>query len=174
MATKEKILVALDDDATADEVVTYVAKMTSGQEGLAIGLLHFIPPLPPQLREFRGAEDPKTERQLDRELDVKCEQWTQDAERAAQALLRRATTLLTDSGRAAGSIETTIRQIENHEDLIDDLIGAAKENLCHTIVVGRSAFPWLKELFQRHIADELVRKASGMTIWVVEKSSPGK
>jgi nucleotide-binding universal stress UspA family protein len=174
MATKEKILVALDDDATADEVVTYVAKMTSGQEGLAIGLLHFIPPLPPQLREFRGAEDPKAERQLDRELDVKCAQWTQDAERAAQASLRRATTLLTDSGRAASSIETTIRQIENHEDLIGDIIGAAQEKQCHTIVVGRSAFPWLKELFQRHIADELVRKASGMTIWVVERSSPGK
>ena len=174
MATKEKILVALDEDATADEVVTYVAKMTSGQQGLAIGLLHFIPPLPPQLREFRGAEDPQKERQLDREMDIKCEQWTKDAERAAQASLRRATTLLTDSGIAAGSIETTIRQIENHEDLIDDLIGAAHENQCHTIVVGRSAFPWLKELFHRHIADELVRKASGMTIWVVEQSSPGK
>jgi nucleotide-binding universal stress UspA family protein len=174
MATKGKILVALDQDATVDEVVTYVAKITSGQEGLAIRLLHYIPPLPPQLREFRGAEDPKTEQRLDRELDIKCQQWTQNAERDARASLRQAKTLLTDSGISEGSIETTIRQVENHENLIDDLIGAANEDQCHTIVVGRSAFPWLKELFQRHVADELVKKASGMTIWVVEKSPAGK
>ena len=39
------------------------------------------------------------------------------------------------------------------------------------IVVGRSSFPWFKETFHRHLADSLVRKATGITIWVVEQPS---
>ncbi len=172
MTKKEKILIALDDDLTSTAVVKYVGRITSGEKNLAICLLHIIPPLPPQLREFRGSEDAKMEQQLDRELDVKCARWTINAERAAQALLRKATTLLAKAGMPSEAIETCVRQSVNHEDLIDDIFAAAKEKKCQTIVVSRSSFSWLKEMFHRHVADELVRKASGVTIWVVEESFP--
>lgn len=168
MTKKENILVALDDDLTSTAVVKYVGRITSGEKNLAICLLHIIPPLPPQLREFRGAEDPQIEQQLDRELDVKCARWTKNAERAAQALLRKATSFLIKAGMPSQSLEASVRQSINHEDLIDDIFAAAKEKKCQTIVVGRSSFSWLKEIFHRHVADELVRKASGVTIWVVE------
>ena len=59
----------------------------------------------------------------------------------------------------------------NHEDLTDDILKLAEENACQTIVVGRSSFPWFKETFHRHLADSLVRKATGITIWVVEQPS---
>jgi nucleotide-binding universal stress UspA family protein len=165
---KEKVLIALDDELTSPEVVKYVGRISSGEKFLAVCLLHILPPLPPQLREFRGAEDPKMEQQLDRELDVKCERWTKDADHAAQALLRTAASLLTKAGMPAQSLETCVRQSVNHEDLIEDILEVAKEKKCQTIVVGRSSFAWLKEVFHRLVDDELVRKASGVTIWVVE------
>jgi len=165
---KEKVLIALDDDLASKEVVKYVGRIASGENGVEICLLHILPPLPPQLREFRGSEDPQIEQQLDRELDLKCARWTQNAERAAQTLLRKATSLLIKSGMPSQSLEACVRQSINHEDLIDDIFAAAKEKKCQTIVVGRSSFSRLKEMFHRHVADELVRKATGVTIWVVE------
>jgi nucleotide-binding universal stress UspA family protein len=168
---KEKVLMAIDDDVTANDVAKYAARIISGEKSLVICLLHMIAPLPPQLREFRGAEDPKMEQRLDHEIDLKCERWTETADRAAQALFHKVTSVLTQAGVASSSIETCVRQLVNHEDLIDDILGVAKEKKCQTIVVGRSSFPWLKELFHRHVADELVRKGSGFTIWVVQGRS---
>ena len=37
-----------------------------------------------------------------------------------------------------------------------------------TIVAGRQSFSVLRELFEHHLADELVRHGQGLTIWVVE------
>ena len=56
----------------------------------------------------------------------------------------------------------------NHEDLVNDILQAGRKDGCSTIVVGRESFSWLKEMFHHHVADELVRKAHGLTIWVVE------
>ena len=171
MAKSEKVLIVLEDDDNSTDVAQYVGRIISGEKSCGICLLHIIPPLPPELREFRGAEDPKMEQQLDRELDLKCEQWTQDAANAAQVLFQKSTSLLTHEGVTSSSIETWVRQSANHENLTDDILGAAKEKECQTIVVGRSSFPWLKEMFHRHVADELVKKATGVTIWVVEENS---
>lgn len=173
MATNEKVLIVLDDDGNAADVAQYVGRIISGEKRLRICLLHIIPPLPPELQEFRGAEDPKKEQQLDRELDLKCEQWNQDAAKAAQVLFQKTTSLLTHEGVTSSSIDTWVRQSTNHENLTDDILDAARERECRTIVVGRSSFPWLKDLFHRHVADELVKKATGVTIWVVEENSPG-
>jgi len=111
------------------------------------------------------------EQKLNRELDRKCQRWTQDADNAAQALLQKATSLLSRAGVQPDSMETLVHQSVNHEDLIDDILEAAKEKKCQTIVVGRSSFSWIKEMLNRHLADELVRKASGVTIWVVQEST---
>src|SRR5262249_24866516 len=32
--------------------------------------------------------------------------------------------------------------------------------------------PWFKETFHRHLADKLVGKATGVTVWVVKEPSP--
>lgn len=37
-----------------------------------------------------------------------------------------------------------------------------------TIVVGRQSFSRLRDLFHYHVANELVRKGQGFSIWVVE------
>ena len=99
------------------------------------------------------------------------QRWTREAEDAARPVFENAISILTRSGVPPNSIRRIARQLVNHEDLTDDILKLAEENACQTIVVGRSSFPWFKEKFHLHLADSLVRKATGITIWVVEQPS---
>ena len=167
----QKLLVALDEHSISTELVKYIGKIISGKQDLEICLLHMLPPPPPQLREFRGSEDPKVEEQLDRETDVVYQRWTREAENAARPVFDNAISILTCAGVPPNSIRRIVRQLVNHEDLTNDILRLAEENACQTIVVGRSSFPWFKETFHHHLADRLVRKATGVAIWVVEQPS---
>jgi nucleotide-binding universal stress UspA family protein len=168
---KQKLLVALDEHSISTELVKYLGKIISGKKDLEVCLLHMLAPPPPQLREFRGSEDAKLEEQLDREMVVAGQRWTREAENAARPVFENAISILTRAGVPPNSIRRIVRQLVNHGDLTDDILKLAEENACQTIVVGRSSFPWFKETFHRHLADSLVRKATGITIWVVEQPS---
>ena len=167
---KQKLLVALDEHSISTEIVKYLGKIISGKQDLEVCLLHMLPPLPPQLREFQGAENPNIERELDREMRVSSQRWTREAENAAQPVFENAISILTRAGVPPNSIRRIVRQLVNHEDLTDDILKLAEENSCQTIVVGRSSFPWFKETFHRHLADKLVREATGVTVWVVKEA----
>ncbi len=168
---KQKLLVALDEHSISTELCNYIGKIISGKQDLEICLLHMLPPPPPQLREFRGSEDPEVEEQLDREMDAVSQRWTREAENAARPVFDNAISILTRAGVSGHSIRCISRQLWNHRDLADEILKAAEENACQTIVVGRSSFPWFKETVHRHLADRLVRKATGVAIWVVEQPS---
>ena len=168
---KQKLLVALDEHSISTELCNYIGKIISGKQDLEICLLHMLPPPPPQLREFRGSEDPEVEEQLDREMDAVSQRWTRETENAARPVFDNASSILTRAGVPPNSIRRIVRQLVNHRDLANDILKLAKENACQTIVVGRSSFPWFKETFHRHLADRLVRNATGVTIWVVEQPS---
>ena len=168
---KQKLLVALDEHSISTELVKYLGKIISGNQDLEVCLLHMLAPLPPELREFRGSEDAKLEEQLDREMVVAGQRCSREAENAARPVFENAISILTRAGVPPNSIRRIVRQLVNHEDLTDDILKLAEENACQTIVVGRSSFPWFKETFHRHLADSLVRKATGITIWVVEQPS---
>ena len=173
MRTKEKLLVTVDEQSASAQVVKYLGRIISGRKNLEVCLVHMLPPFPPQLREFRGSEDSDEEIELDREVDVSSKHWIRKAETAAQPVLKKATSILIREGVPADSIRCLMPQLVNHEDLTDDILKTAKENKCQTIVVGRSSLPWIKETFRHHLADKLVRKASGITVWVVEQPSVG-
>ena len=168
MARKEKLLLALDDTEASTQAVKYVGKTIGRDSAFAVHLLHVLAPLPPRLREFRGSENARTERTLEQELMVKRERWIKDAERAAQPIFNRATLLLRKAGVSSSAIETEFSVSVNRQDLINDIIDAGRTNGCRTIIVGRESFTWLRRIFHRHVADELVRKGKGFTVWVVE------
>jgi K+-sensing histidine kinase KdpD len=54
------------------------------------------------------------------------------------------------------------------QDLTSSLLDIACAQGCGTLVVGRSAFSWFKELLQQHVADKLLQEAQGLTVWVVQ------
>ena len=91
---KQKLLVALDQHSISTELCNYLGKIISGKQDLEISLLHILPPPPPQLREFRGSEDPEVEEQLDREMDAVWQRWTREAENTARPVFDNAISIL--------------------------------------------------------------------------------
>jgi len=127
-----------------------------------------LDPLPPQFTEFRGAENGREEARLERELVEKQELVIVKSEKEAWPTLERAKSILRKAGMSAEAIETEFWVSVNRGDLTHDILEAARLSDCCTIVVGRESFSWLRELFHHHVADELVRKAQGFTLWIVE------
>jgi nucleotide-binding universal stress UspA family protein len=168
VSKKETLLLALDDTEASTQAVKYVGRTIGGNSAFTIHLLHVLAPLPPRLSETRGSENPKIERKLEEDLMRKRERWIKDAEKEAQPIFDRAKLFLRKAGIPSSAIETEFWVSVNRQDLINDILDAASTNGCRTIVVGRESFAWLKRILRRHVADELVRKAKGFTVWVVE------
>jgi K+-sensing histidine kinase KdpD len=64
----------------------------------------------------------------------------------------------------AGRCTTSI----NGQSMVTDILEAAQADRCETIVVGRHSFTLLQRIFRHPVADELIRRGQGYTIWVVE------
>ena len=169
---KEKFLLALDNKGLSNRVVKYVGEMIGKRADVTVVLFHVLDPVPPGLREFRGAEDPAMERKLDHELDAKWEQWARSAKDRAQPIFDRAQSSLVQAGVPDSAIRTEFWLPVNWQDFVTDVLKAGKSNGCGTIVVGRRSFAGWKRIFSHSVADELVRRASGFTVWVVEHKSP--
>ena len=141
---KQKLLVALDEHSISTELVKYLGKIISGKEDMEVCLVHMLPPPPPQLREFRGSEDPEVEEQLDREMDVVCQRWTREAENAARPVFENAISILTRAGVPPNSIRRIVRQLVNHEDLTDDILKLAEEKLMPNDRRGQVVVPMVQ------------------------------
>ncbi len=164
----KKILVVLDGSDASMRAVNYMSDVIGEDKNCHVCLLHVLDPLPPKLREFRGSENPKEEEQLDEELEQRTEQWIAQSERRSLPTLKKARSILNHAGVPAEAVEVEFWEPVNREDLVDDILQLGRKDGCGTIVVGRKSFSWIKEIFHHHVADELVRKGHGLTIWVVE------
>lgn len=168
MNRKKRILVAVDGSKDSLRAVNYVANIIEGKRDFTICLLHVLGPIPPELTEFGGAEDPRREEELEKELENKRNRWIERSKTKALPLLNKAKSIFKKSRLPVKAIETEFWIDSNHEGLTADIMEAGRLKRCNTIVVGRKSFSWLKDLFQHHVADELVRHAHNLTIWVVE------
>jgi len=66
------------------------------------------------------------------------------------------------------AMSTIFSAASNVDSLVSEILEAAREENCDTIVVGRETFTGLDRIFKRHVADDLIRRGRGYTIWVVE------
>lgn len=168
MGLDKNILVSVDDSEESARVVRYVADIIGGRADFHIRLFHVLPPLPPNLLEFGGAENPKRERSLDRKIEDERDEWLDAAQKATQPVFDKAKSILEAAGVPPESLETQFGISVNQGDVVTDILDEARENDFGTIAVGRQSFSTLRELFEHHAADELVRHGQGLTIWVVE------
>jgi nucleotide-binding universal stress UspA family protein len=169
MDRRQTILIAIDESASSLRAVTYVGSLLGRCKDLSIRLLHVLAPMPPSLREFGGSEDPQEEARLSAQQRASQLKWTDDAQGSAKLVLDRAVSRLVDHGVAAHEIRADIcPSLQDGEDIVQVILDSAKDWGCGTIVVGRRTLPWFRELFARHIAEELVKKAEDCAVWVVE------
>jgi nucleotide-binding universal stress UspA family protein len=162
------ILIAVDDSEAASRAVAYVAMMIGGRRGFYVRLVHVLPPLPPELMEFGGAENPAVEEEKEAEIRDAQARWLKQAEKTAAPVFESAKAVLRRARVPMRAVTTYCCPSVPGENFVTDLLEDARTNACGTVVIGRESFTGLRRFFAHHFADELVRQGHGLTICVVE------
>jgi nucleotide-binding universal stress UspA family protein len=166
--SSKRILVGIEDAESATLVLEYVADLARDSSNFVIHVFHAVGPVPLDLREFGGAENPKTEAQLDSQLHQKRDHWMRAAKSDARPLLEDARLQLSDLGVPKSAITTHLIALQDQRDFIGEIINTASKSRCGTIVVGQSSFPWFKELFASHTGEALLKESEGFGICIVQ------
>jgi nucleotide-binding universal stress UspA family protein len=154
----EYLLIIVDESPATRRAVDYVTTMIGCRRGFHVYLLHLIPPLPAELLEFGGAEDPRQEQQLQTQLHREQQAWIASVKDPARPVLDAAIETLRQAGLFTYEIE---------RDPIDSILHQARSNRCRTIVVGHDSHPWFRKLEGDPLTEHLLRHAGEFTIWVV-------
>ena len=163
-----RLLIALDDSDASRRAVKYVAKFVGRRKGFRICLVHVLRPLPPELLEHGGSEDPSKEARLQRDLEAEQTRWIATAKKEAQKDLDQAGAMLRRAGISAKALQSLFCEPGEGPNAADVLLDMAKECQCRTVVVGRRAASWLHELFSQDLSEELLRRGKGFCVWAVE------
>jgi len=164
---KHGILIAVDASKAVERALRHVAHMIGGRSDFRVRLLHLLPPLPADLLEHGGSEDPAVEKTLDEGLHERRERWIETKKKGAEAVFERAKSILRDAV-APESVEAETRISVDTVPVAKECVAAAREAGCKTIAVGRESLPWYREPFHRHACDDVVKHAEGFAVRVVE------
>jgi nucleotide-binding universal stress UspA family protein len=163
-----RLLLLVDGSAESMQAETYVAKLAHRRCGFHVCLLQVLPPFPPELLEFGGAEDSHKEQQLESDLRHEQEAWISSAKSSAMPQLERSRRVLHNAGVPNHEIELEFSDPMQADNAAEMLLEQAAAKRCHTVVVGHTSHSWFREVVGRHLAEELLRRARGVTIWVVQ------
>ena len=166
MADRQHILVAINDFPMTQHLEDCLRKTVKDRTAVTIHLFHALGPLPPQLLESRGAEDPTDEKKVEAEQIQQQESWFIRARQEAELLLQSATARLREQLSDA-KIKTHFVQQYQREDLAAEILKAAHHNDCATIIVGHKSYPWLREQFHAHTAVQLKSASPDVTVYAV-------
>lgn len=153
----ERVLLAVDESKASDQATAYLASWLKGT-GMTVRVTHALPQIPATDKATVGGDKPPS----------RAERWLAMSREEAQPSLFRAVEKLKSEGMDPASIEDAFLYLDPGVTAAEGLLEFAQKEGCDTIVVGRNALPWHRELFHHHIADELIRKADHCTVWVVE------
>jgi len=167
MESTNKILLAVEDSEASMKAVAYVADMVQGREAIHICLFHALPPIPPRLLEYGGTEEHQNEQALHTELKSAQTEWIEKAKDAVQPVMTRARAILQDHGVSQSHISTHFSHTIHKLDIVREILNAAKQSHCGTVVVGRHRLPWVQDLFHHHTAEGLIEQGQELTVWVV-------
>ena len=167
MVRDKTLLVGVDGSDSSIRSVSYVAEMIGAREDFHVVLFHILPPIPPDLLEFGGAEDPVIEQKLDETLKKEQAQWIEKAKQDAEPILDNAKTILYRIGVLPAMVSVVFSQSIHRPDIVGELIGTAHKQNCGTIVVGRESYSSFKEIFHHHVGEELAKKGQGFAVWVI-------
>jgi universal stress protein family protein len=140
----------------------------AGRDDFEIHLLHALRPLPPQLMESPGSEDPSVEQQIEQRQALQQNSWKSRAGTQVVPVLEAAISQITAAYIPAEKITTHFLKLNDRGDLVHELIRAAREHRCHTVVVGYNDYSWIKEKFHTHIAEQLIAQSECFAVCVVK------
>jgi nucleotide-binding universal stress UspA family protein len=168
METNRNVIIALDTSDASVRAVRYVADTLGLRKDLRVYLLHVLPPIPPELLEFGGSENPQKEEDLTKELRREQSEWVARAKQEVGPIFDRVKTILGKAGVSPDVVHREFSTSIHRPDVARDVLEAAHKWKCSTVVAGRHSFPWLKEHLGHHVGEDLIRKGQGFAIWIIE------
>lgn len=164
-----RILVVLDEASVQDRerVVTYAAGLLGGRKGIEIHLLLVLPPTPPEFLEFGSLEA------MDREAIAKAAhkgthaQWLDATIAEVHPTMDRARQLMEEAGVPADSIHEHYEPSIESRHVAQHALDLAHACGCDTIALNHHHLAWYQRWLQADPEDVLLRKAGGLTLWLV-------
>ena len=160
-----RILLAVDESESSHRVVQYVGALLRRTPDVAVTLFHVLKPMPRELLEHGGSENPAAEAQLSVQLRGEQEAWIRKERESECHVLRKACETLTQSGFDTGRVAL---KFGHEDDIAGNILEEARSGRHETIVVGRHGTSRIKQIFGGGVTDKLLRDAKGFAIWVVE------
>lgn len=160
-----RFILAVDESENFHRAVKYVGSLLRGTPDAAVTLFHVLKPIPRELLEHGGLENPAAEAQLAQQLRHEQETWIRKEEASESHVLKKACETLTQSGFDRNQVAL---KIGHEDDVARNILEEARTGRHETIVVGRHGMSRVKRLFGGGVTDQLLREAKGFAIWVVE------
>jgi nucleotide-binding universal stress UspA family protein len=160
-----RILVAIDGSECSTRAVKYVAEMLRARADAEVMVFHVLSPLPPQLLEHGGSENPKKETRLEAKLQKDQQDWYTRERETEQGILQQAKTILVQAGLDGAHVQMKLGYEDN---IARNIIETARSDRYTTIVVGRHGHSGINRFSLEGVTMHLIREGSGLTIWVVE------
>jgi len=137
------VLVVLDDTPDAHRAVRQSSAGAASSERAFI-LMYVLPPLPPELLENRGAEDPAEETAVEAVMVERQEAWLAAERAKGERVLSDATSALRDTGVPAAQISSEYSLPLVRTDIAEHLARKAHEHDAREVVIGRTTLDRLE------------------------------
>ena len=82
-------------------------------------------------------------------------------------LMEKLQTTLCARGLDRDSIEQVVIPVSGMKEVVARILAEADERACGTVITGRDAYGWLRELAHHHVADHLLAEAHELGVFVV-------
>ena len=160
-----RILLAVDESENSHRIVQYVGSLLRRTPDVAVTLFHVLKPMPRELLEHGGSENPAAEAQLSVQLRNEQDAWIRKERESECHVLKKACETLTQSGFDTSHVEL---KFGHEDDIARNILEEARSGHHETIVVGRHGTSRIKRIFGGGVTDQLLRDTKGFAIWVVE------
>jgi len=150
------LLVAVDQSASSEKAVFYVAELLGGLSGFRVTLLHIL--AVPQEDLFA--------------TEAERASWLGEREEEAGRFLDHHRLILTESGFPEEKVTT--RLLPREGETVSDIILEEHQKLgsC-TIVLGRGGKSRKEEFLFGSVSNRIVHQAQGCSVWIIEDFNPG-
>lgn len=162
---RSRILIAVDDSEHSARALGYVGTLLREAPDVQVTLLHVLKPMPRELLEHGGSEDPAEEMRLATELQQEQENWVRAESVMEYPILVHARELL---GKTGFPLDRVTLKFGHEDNIAHNILDEARTGCYGTIVVSRHGSNGMKRFFGGGITDQLLRDASGYTLWIVE------
>jgi nucleotide-binding universal stress UspA family protein len=159
-----RILVAVDGSECSQEAVKYVGGLLRETRDVQLTLFHVLKPLPRELLEHGGSENPHAEEGLSKHLRMEQEEWVKAESAVEYPILLKALEAVVNTGFP---IDRVTLKFGHEDDVGRNILEEARAGAYGTVVVSRDGRLGMKRLFRSGVTDHLLHEGTGVTLWIV-------